>query len=127
MTPSKQIIEVLNYLGEKIGITIDWTSANVMPYLQELFSRFIKWEIATSTVWIIIAVIMLFIPVIIIRHRKKIQDIDDDGSLFVLALMAIVICILSSIGILCTQTFDIVECLTIPEKTLYDYVSDLIQ
>ena len=53
MTPSAQIIEILDYLGQKLGMTIDWTSANVMPYVQDLFARFISWEIATSTVWII--------------------------------------------------------------------------
>lgn len=33
MQVSDQIIEVLNYLGEKLGVTIDWTSENVLPYV----------------------------------------------------------------------------------------------
>ena len=127
MTPSKQIIEVLDYLGEKIGITIDWTQANMMPYLQELFSRFIKWEISTSTVWIVIAIIMLIVAVILIKNMERISKIDDDGGLCFLALIIIIVCIVCGIPMICTQVFDIVECLTIPEKTLYDYVSELIK
>ena len=30
---SQQIIEVLDYLFEKFGIAIDWTSENIMPYI----------------------------------------------------------------------------------------------
>ena len=45
MTVSSEIIEVLDYLGEKFGIAIDWTSNNVLPYLQTLADKFIKWEI----------------------------------------------------------------------------------
>ena len=48
MTVSSEIIEVLDYLGEKFGIAIDWTSNNVLPYLQALVDKFIKWEISTS-------------------------------------------------------------------------------
>ena len=36
MKVSKEIIEVLDYIGEKIGVTIDWTSDNVIPYVKEL-------------------------------------------------------------------------------------------
>lgn len=35
MTLSSEIINVLEFVGDKFGIAIDWTQANVMPYLQE--------------------------------------------------------------------------------------------
>lgn len=127
MTPSAQIMEVLDYLGEKIGITIDWTQANMLPYMQELFARFIKWEIATSTVWIVIAIIMLITAILLIKNMNKISKVDDDGGLCFLALIIIIVCIVCGISMICIQTFDIVECLTIPEKTLYDYISELIK
>lgn len=31
---SVEVIKVLDALVEKFGIAIDWTSANVLPYLQ---------------------------------------------------------------------------------------------
>lgn len=125
MVPSKQIIEVLDYLGEKIGITIDWTQANMIPYLQELFDRFIKWEIATSTMWIFIAIIMWIIAGILIINYKRIEDIDDDGGLCLMAAGAVVLLVITGAPILLTQLFEIVECLTLPEKVLYDYISTL--
>ena len=125
MTPSKQIIEVLNYLGEKIGITIEWTAENIMPYLTELFARFIKWEISTSIVWIVLAVLMIAVAIILFTKIEWISDeIDCDFAGFVFGC-AIVITILGIIVIIC-QTFDIVKACTIPEMTLYKYISDLM-
>ena len=33
MKVSNQIIEVLEYLCQKFGIVIDWTSESILPYL----------------------------------------------------------------------------------------------
>lgn len=41
MQVSNQIIEVLDYLCSKIGITIDWTESNVLPYVQTLLEKYI--------------------------------------------------------------------------------------
>ena len=54
MNFSDEVIKILNYLGEKFGIAIDWTNDNALPYLQELCDKFIKWEICTSTAWIVL-------------------------------------------------------------------------
>jgi len=56
---SKEIIEVFEYLGNQMGIAVDWTSENVMPYITELCGKYIDWEIATSVAWFVMAFIML--------------------------------------------------------------------
>lgn len=45
---SDEIIKILDDLGQRFGIAIDWSSQNVMPYLQDLISRYIKYETMTS-------------------------------------------------------------------------------
>lgn len=45
---SDEIIKILDDLGQRFGIAIDWSSQNVMPYLQDLVRRFTTYEIATS-------------------------------------------------------------------------------
>ena len=70
MNVSDQIIEVLNYLGRQLGITIDWTADNVLPYVNTLCEKFIAWEISTSWMWIGIMgalVILSFAAAIIIN------------------------------------------------------------
>lgn len=32
-----EIIKVLDDLSERLGIAVDWTSQNVLPYLQEIY------------------------------------------------------------------------------------------
>ena len=49
---SENIIKVLDELGKRFGIAIDWSSENVTPYLQSLMSRFITNEIITSAILI---------------------------------------------------------------------------
>lgn len=39
MKISKEIIEVLDYIGSKVGITIDWTAENVIPYNTNIFDE----------------------------------------------------------------------------------------
>ena len=120
------IIEILNYLGEKFNIAIDWTSENVVPYIQELFNKFIQWEISTSIAWIIISIavttilwISFVISSYISRHTSGRCTADDVAD-----ILCIISCIVSVIAIIviCFQIFDIVECKTFPEKALFDYI-----
>ena len=123
MTVSSEIIEVLDYLGEKFGIAIDWTSNNVLPYLQTLADKFIKWEISTSIVWIVIAVFVM-IGMIVLINLKGVREINEetDGMLWI----PIIALILASFMIICIQIFDIVECSVFPEKALYDFIKVML-
>ena len=120
MKISEQIIDVLNYLCEKIGFTIDWTADNVLPYVETLCEKFIKWEISTSWMWIGIAGALLLLGLIlsIILHK-----VLDDGCIWILY---VVLTIISFIIIGC-QIYDIITCYTFPEKVIYDYIQQLIR
>lgn len=121
MKMSDQIIEVLNYLCQKIGFTIDWTADNVLPYVETLCEKFIKWEISTSWMWIGISLfgILAFLVFAII-----IQCADDlmDGLQWIVFVIA-TICFCLVIGV---QIYDIITCHTFPEKVIYDYLKNLI-
>lgn len=47
---SEEIIKILDALADKFGIAIDWTSSNVLPYLQQLCTKYVRCEIATSII-----------------------------------------------------------------------------
>ena len=55
---SDAIIKVLNELCDKFGIAIDWTSDNVVPYLQDLMVRYSKYVCYTSIMWLVIGLIL---------------------------------------------------------------------
>ena len=123
MTVSSEIIEVLDYLGEKFGIAIDWTSNNVFPYLQTLVDKFIKWEISTSILWIAIAAFVM-VAMIVLMNLKGVREINEEtyGMLWI----PIIALILASFMIICVQIFDIVECNLFPEKALYDFIKVML-
>lgn len=127
MLVSDEIIKVLEYLCSKIGITIDWTNNNVLPYIEQICAKFIKWEIATSVTWIALAiastVVVFLVGKSVLAHNKDYILYEDlvffvnlisYGALFV------------SIIVIGKQAFDIVKCCTFPEKAIYDYVQSMI-
>ena len=124
MTVSSEIIEVLDYLGEKFGIAIDWTSKNVLPYLQTLIDKFIKWEISTSIVWIAIAAFVI-VAMIVLINLKGFREINEEtyGMLWI----SIIVLIIVSFIVICIQIFDIVECNMFPEKALYDFIKVMLK
>ena len=48
METTNKVVEVINALCEKFGIVFEWTNKNILPYVEDLIGRFIKFEIATS-------------------------------------------------------------------------------
>ena len=61
MTVSGEIIKVLDDLCRRFGIAVDWTSENVLPYLQDLCSRYIQYEVFTSIAWCALPAVVLVI------------------------------------------------------------------
>lgn len=68
---SKEIIKVLDELGKRFGVIIDWNNQNIIPYLQELLKRFICYRNITACVWIIISIAMTISGVVMIRFLNK--------------------------------------------------------
>ena len=50
---SQEIIEVLNYIGDQIGVAIDWTSDNIWPQVMDILERYRLFEIIGKSLWII--------------------------------------------------------------------------
>ena len=116
MQISDEVIKILEYLGQKIGVTIDWTSNNVLPYVEQLCKKFIVWETSTSYAWIAIAGGIFVIALIFAILVSWLSDLDG-FEWVIFAVVAVV-----TIAIIGCQVFDILECQTFPEKAIYDYI-----
>lgn len=55
---SGEIIKILDELANRFGLAINWADQNVMPYIMELFNKFVSYKIAVNIVPIIVFVIM---------------------------------------------------------------------
>ena len=123
MKISEEIINVLEYLCGKIGVTIDWTSENVIPYTETLFQKFIKWEIATSTCWIILTMV---VTLIIMIHTSKINKKYDDDEMSVILNIFGAISLSIVVLVIGVQIFDIIQCCTFTEKNIYEFITSYI-
>lgn len=134
MTVSQQIIEVLNYIGEKIGLAIDWTADNVLPQVTVLCEKYIKWTVMKDFVSLCICALMLGLGITGLVHCVKNikKDVEkywgDDGALGILLIIFVVSPLIlggSIWGV--SAVFDIIKCTTFPELKMYEVLTGLLQ
>lgn len=120
-----EIIKVLDNLGEKFGIAIDWSSKNVFPYLQDLTERIVNYEIMNHFIWIGVSIIGLIILTVIRIKVRKNKDIDYDDRLVANIICSIGIVMLLAVTII--NISDIVKVINIPEATVIKYIQDVVK
>lgn len=117
---SDEIVKILDDLGQRFGIVIDWSSENLMPYLQDLVGRFTSYEIATSIMWLIVGLIFLLAGVIFSFKIVKSKNSD----IHALILFSVILAVIGIVMIMC-QISDIITCCAIPEKMILEYIQYL--
>lgn len=128
---SEEIIKVLDELGKRFGIIIDWSNQNIIPYLQELLKRFICYRNITACVWIIISIAMTISGVVMIRFLNKWIKSEDFNSYYDNEELAIVgyafsiIIIILGIGLILGNMFGIVKNVCMPEIVVYEYIKNI--
>lgn len=133
MNVSEQIINVLNALCEKFDIVIDWTAANMLPYVQDLCGRIITYLIAKDIVAIIFIIIgfiiSLFTCKFCFKKYKESNHWNDDGWTVGGIASGIITCILGiAITIIIpTAVMEIIQACTIPELTIIQKIEELIK
>ena len=123
MSVSEQIIQVLDDLCRRFGIVIDWSKETVAPYLEELATKFITFEVKTSYFWIFSSVIVTVIAwvLFIIFHCV---DPADAGVITGVVAFCITVAFILITGF---QVYDIITCETFPEKILLREIEELLQ
>lgn len=125
MQISEQIIQVLDALGERFGIAVDWSQQNLLPYIKTLADKYIDWEISTSVVWLITGIIIVGLGVVSLVVGLKMwnddyTDFDTMGVFLCLGAVSIIVGVL----VVGYQIFDIIKCIKFPELQLYEFISE---
>ena len=138
MTASEQIIQVIDALCEKFGIAIDWTSENVIPYIETLCGKLVGYEIGTSIAWMAIWLVVSICSVVATKKltpifKNKIEEekqkrycTSDWGFGAGFAIAGLVIINFITVMVVCTQIMDIIKCVTFPEMYVFEYVQRII-
>lgn len=131
MEISDQIIKVLDEVGKRFGLAIDWTQQNIVPYLQELSHKIINYEIWTSSIKTVFALVFAIGLGIILKKTvkeslTKRECVYDDN--FGWILTSIILCVIAGMDIfyIMNQIIHIVTCLTLPEKILVEYIQQYL-
>lgn len=129
---SEEIIKVLDALAEKFGLAVDWTSANVIPYLEQLCGKYVNYEIATSAIWLLFGIACLIFGRVLFKKIRycfdKSDGMDEDnGYSWGCVGAAIGFGVLTIIGLIVvmTQVFDIATCFTFPEKIIIEELKSI--
>lgn len=128
---SEEIIKVLDNLAQKFGIAIDWTSQNVMPYLEDLASRYIAYNNLIAITQIVISVILIATGIIctikLIRWTKKdtFDTYNDDEFIFITGMTGSLILIALGVVLIIGNTIGIIQNVCMPELTILDYIKTL--
>lgn len=56
---SEEIIKVLDYITEKLGVDIDWTAENAMPYIEEIIGKYATYNIVRHSLGVAIGLLMI--------------------------------------------------------------------
>ena len=80
---SQEIINVLNYLGEQLGVAIDWTAENVWPQVMDILGRYRLLEMISSGLMIVAEIAMIIFGLIVaikcIKANAKIRATKEDN------------------------------------------------
>lgn len=82
MTFSEQFKDIFNMLCEKIGIAIDWTQDNIVPYVMELCKRFVILNVVEEAIWLVsgiaAVVIVGFLSKKLFKDYRKCASTRED-------------------------------------------------
>ena len=120
MTISEQIIQVLDDLCRRFGVVIDWSKDTVVPYIEELMTKFITFEVKTSWFWIFFTLALTVIAWILAIVMNKIGD----GGFTCAIAMCVTVGMIVVAGV---QIYDIITCEAFPEKILFREIKELLE
>lgn len=126
---SEEIIKILDELCKRFGITIDWTSENLLPYAEELAKKFVNYEltmnIVYSIIWILVITGLVIVSVKTYRTAKKDEFYANAPSFSFMVISFLVTETVGFVFLLFSTDYitNIVTCLTFPEKAIFEYVS----
>lgn len=134
-----KVIEVLDYMGEKLGIAIDWTSENIIPQVTEFMGRYKVYAIVEHGIYIIMFMILVaFIGVFFKVMYKGIKTKDRDNIWYDInwctdGIVPIFITIVLLIGVgftiaeIVEHVFEIAKWALVPEIQFVETFSNLLE
>lgn len=119
------VVDAINAVFENLGVAVRVTAETVGEYAPILIDRVANYEIATSIMWIVVGVLIGFIPatLFIVFGVRNINRGETDQSFWQFAF-GFTFLILGTIILFC-QVNDIITATILPEKTTIDLIMSM--
>lgn len=117
MTFNEYLMELIDNFAKGMGVVIDWTSNNVIPYIQDLLNRYVSYQITMCSIGAGLSFLGVITTIILIRLTYLL--IEREKPVFIATMIgAIVIGVFSIQGliILVPQLFELIF---VPEIYMY--------
>lgn len=127
---SDEIIKVLDDLGRRFGIAIDWTNSNMVPYLQQLGQRIVNYKLGISVFYLIIGILVMIVSIKAIKFIIHMCSDDDDITVDLLTMFIAPISIVAGVIafiFVCDCIENIIACMTLPEKVILQQCMDIMK
>lgn len=142
----EELCNVIDKIAEKIGVAIDWSSENVMPYIQDIMQRYRAMSIIeTVIIMAVCAIVMTICVIVAIKMAKGVInglnnrvssiwfDADhkdsyfDDASTFSVVMTALItVLFLISFIAFGFATGDLIRWIYVPEVKLLEVLKGLM-
>lgn len=135
---SEEIIKVLDYIGDKLGIAIDWSSENVWPYVMDVLGRYRIMEIVINAIWVAVLIGMTIAMITLLCKSARSALIEKRGlwyddyldgpsvlSIVTWILGVVAICIMIPFVVICGN--NILNWSIIPEIKYLDMLKSYIK
>ena len=136
---SQEIIKVLEYLGDKLGIAIDWTAENVIPYAEQLFKRYVTLKITSASIGTFIGLalavttIVLFIKVIKgytkyenTQKKNLLWERYGPSSMGAVAISVAIVCGVFAVPIIGCNISSLIQWIIVPEIPFVKEIASLL-
>lgn len=114
---NEYLMELIDNFAKGMGVVIDWTSNNIIPYIQDLLNRYVSYQITMCSIGVGLSFLGIIATIILLRLTYLL--IERETLVFIATMIgAIVIGVLSIQGliILVPQLFELIF---IPEIYMY--------
>lgn len=131
-TVADQVIQVIEYLGQKFGIAIDWSAENVLPIAQTLMEKMARWCVVQNVFYVALSLVGLILGIIVFsKCIKKVPSIDYDDDLGQTLcigglILSVIIGIAGIVG-LCVNTYYLARSICFPELAIFEYIQGFME
>ena len=114
---NEYLMELIDNFAKGMGVVIDWTSNNVIPYIQDLLNRYVSYQITRCSIGSGLSFLGVIATIILIRLTYLLVE-RENPMLLATMIGAVVIGVISIQGLifLVPQLFELIF---VPEIYMY--------